>query len=95
MPLIVTAHIHAIPEQRDLVLAELKKLLSPTRAENGCESYVLHTNKTDPNHFVFIERWADKPSMDAHMKQPHMAACQKAISTAVKSVDIFELSPCD
>lgn len=95
MTLIVNAHIHALPEQRDLVYGALTQLLAPTRAEAGCESYVLHVNKKDDCHFVFIERWADKAAMGAHMKTPHMAACQAAISKAVKSVDIFELSPTD
>lgn len=47
------------------------KLIEETRKEAGCISYDLFQDTNNPNILTFIEKWVDKPSLDAHMKTPH------------------------
>ena len=58
--LTIIAHIHANPEQIDLVKAELHKVIEPTRAEKGCLNYDLHQDNEDPAHFFFFENWESR-----------------------------------
>ena len=47
-------------------------LLGPTHAEPGCTLYALHQGADDPRRFAFIERWASREELDAHLKSPHV-----------------------
>jgi len=53
--LTIVAHIHANPDQVELVKAEPEKLIPITRAEPGCIQYDLHQDNENPAHFLFHE----------------------------------------
>jgi quinol monooxygenase YgiN len=91
MALIITAHIHAAPEHRDTVQAELEKLVPPTRKEAGCHTYDLHIDKADNTHFIFYEIWESKTLMDAHMASDHIKAFGAATKGMVADFKLFEM----
>jgi quinol monooxygenase YgiN len=76
----VVAHIIAREGQESRVLAELEKLVEPTRAEAGCRKYELFVNKENPADFVFVEEYESDNAFQAHMDSKHVAA---AIAEAV------------
>jgi len=92
MPLTLIAHIYADLDHADAVLAALKALVSPTRAEAGCMGYDLHTDNNDPTHFVFYEIWTDKAAMDQHMATPHIAAFRAATQGMITQFTLHELT---
>jgi len=47
-------------------------LIEPTRKENGCISYELYQDTTNPGKFTFIEEWQSKEHLDVHLKTPHL-----------------------
>jgi quinol monooxygenase YgiN len=49
-----------------------KALLEPTHAEDGCILYALHRGVDDPRRLTFIERWASREALDAHLASPHI-----------------------
>lgn len=73
----IVANIHANPDQIDLVKAELEKLISITRNEEGCIRYDLLQDNVDPAHFVFFENWQSRESWQTHMNAPHLATYLK------------------
>ena len=91
MTLIINAHIHAVPEQRDALKAELEKLLPPTRAEAGCHFYELHVDHADENHFMFHESWVSKDALNTHMASNHIKAFGAATKGMVASFKMYEM----
>lgn len=49
-------------------------LVAPTHAEPGCVLYALHQGADDPARLAFIERWASREELDAHLASDHVAA---------------------
>jgi quinol monooxygenase YgiN len=68
----LTATIVARPEHRDEVLSILQSFVEPTRAEEGCINYDLHSDANDPNVFMFYENWSTKEDLDRHSKMEHL-----------------------
>jgi quinol monooxygenase YgiN len=36
--------------------------------------YALHRGTDDPARLAFVERWASRAALDAHLQSPHIAA---------------------
>lgn len=52
--------------------AAFRALVAPTHAEDGCGLYALHRGVDDPRRLTFIERWASREALDAHLASPHI-----------------------
>jgi quinol monooxygenase YgiN len=75
----IVAHLVAREGEEARVLAELEKLIEPTRAEPGCLDE-LFVNQEKPGDFVFVEEYASRTAFQAHMDSKHVGA---AIAQAV------------
>jgi quinol monooxygenase YgiN len=95
MTLTIVANIHARPEKRALVKAELQKLVAPTRGEKGCLQYDLHQDNDNPDHFLFYENWESRELWQQHMNAPHLAAYMEATDGAVADFTLNEMSGVD
>jgi len=58
-------------------------LIEPTRKEEGCISYDLYQDITNPGKFTFIENWESKEHLDIHLKTPHLVAAGTAFGRIV------------
>ncbi|RYB07862.1 putative quinol monooxygenase [Lichenibacterium ramalinae] len=67
---IATLHIH--PEKRADFLEDARTVIAHTVKEEGCLSYDLTSSITEPNEFVFVERWASREALAAHFDTPHL-----------------------
>lgn len=90
--LTIVARILAKPEKRELVKAELLKLIDVTRAEKGCLNYDLHQDHENPNFFVFYENWESAELLEAHAGSKHMADYVKATEGAVDEFIIHKMT---
>ena len=73
-PLVVIARMRAKPGQEGRLRAALDRLVTATRAEEGCLAYDLHVGVDDPQLFSFYEQWTSRAAHDAHDGAPHVAA---------------------
>ena len=73
---IATLHIH--PEKRADFLEDARTLIAHTIKEEGCLSYDLSSSITEPNQFVFVERWTSRDALTAHFATPHIADWRRA-----------------
>ncbi|MEW6283305.1 MAG: antibiotic biosynthesis monooxygenase family protein, partial [Candidatus Eremiobacterota bacterium] len=48
------------------LMAALKEVARPTRAEPGCLEYELHRCTEDPTRFVMLEKWTSPDALQAH-----------------------------
>ena len=71
---VVVGSFKAQPGKEGEGLEAFKALVEPTHAEDGCILYALHQGSDDPARLTFIERWASRAALDAHLKTPHVAA---------------------
>ena len=73
MTITVLATFHVKAEKTDTFLAACRELIEHTMHDQGVESYQLQRNSDNPNHFVFVERWASKADLDLHLNTAHIA----------------------
>ncbi len=55
-------------------MALYKQLVEATLAEDGCIRYELYQDEKDTTHFVMIEDWASKESLENHFQSPHFTS---------------------
>ncbi|MCU1483531.1 MAG: hypothetical protein JWN67_277 [Actinomycetia bacterium] len=65
--LLVTGTFTLAPADRDAFLEHAKAGMTKSRAEDGCEEYVMAADPLDPARVVLSERWRDRPALDAHL----------------------------
>jgi quinol monooxygenase YgiN len=65
-----------------------KALVDPTHAEDGCILYALHRGHDDPRKLAFIERWASKEAIDAHLESDHVKDVLTKVDDLFSSADI-------
>jgi quinol monooxygenase YgiN len=70
---VVVGSFKAQPGKEEEALAAFRKLVAPTHAEDGCILYALHRGADDPSRLAFIERWASREELDAHLQSAHVA----------------------
>lgn len=58
-------------EKREEFLGYAQELVTETRKEEGNISYHLHKDRTDENHFTFIEEWKDEDAIKSHNASVH------------------------
>ncbi len=68
---VATLTIH--PEKRADFLENARTVIAATHKEQGCLSYDLLSSITEPNQFVFVERWDSRDALGAHFDTPHLA----------------------
>jgi len=73
MTITVLATFHVKSEKVETFLNACRELTEHTMHDQGVEFYELQRNSDNPNHFVFVERWASKADLDLHLKTAHIA----------------------
>ncbi|KFB18888.1 antibiotic biosynthesis monooxygenase [Pseudomonas aeruginosa PGPR2] len=92
----------ALLQAREGRAAEVERLLlacvQPSRAEDGCLSYVLHRSLDEAGRFVFVERWAHRDAIERHRRMPHYRAMADAVADLLadrQELPAASLSPVD
>jgi quinol monooxygenase YgiN len=68
----VVARVKARPEKVAETHQLLTGLIGPTRNEQGCISYQLFQNDSDPTDFTFVEEWQSTSAFEGHLASPHV-----------------------
>jgi len=89
----VVATITLHPDRRADFLAEFRRMMPATHAEDGCLAYqplvdaaagVHHAQVAPrPEVVTIVERWRDLPALRAHLVAPHMAAYRARVKDLV------------
>lgn len=74
MKVTVVARFRVLPGGESRARAAAQAVVAPTRAEEGCVNYDLHSLLDDPREFMFHENWRSKADLDHHLSTPHVAA---------------------
>ncbi|GAA4013268.1 putative quinol monooxygenase [Streptomyces plumbiresistens] len=71
MPIAISAVWTAHPGKEDVVRDALVKFVPATRAEPGCQAYVVHQDPEQPTVFKIFEVYDDEDAIKAHRNYPH------------------------
>ncbi|MBB3111237.1 quinol monooxygenase YgiN [Paenibacillus phyllosphaerae] len=77
--IIIHAELKINPEQRSAFLEQARAAVAETRKEEGNISYSYYESVEEPNTFMFVEQWKDKPAVDFHSGSAHFLAFIGAI----------------
>ena len=88
---IATLHIH--PEKRADFLENARTVIAHSAKEEGCLSYDLTSSITEPNQFVFVERWASREALTAHAGTPHYAEWRQVSADYVADRKVEVIHP--
>jgi quinol monooxygenase YgiN len=70
--IVVVGSFTAQPGKEAEAAEAFKALMEPTHGEEGCILYALHQGVDDPRRLAFVERWASREALDAHLASPHI-----------------------
>jgi len=62
------------PENVARALPAAGRVVTATRAEDGCIAYSYAQDLFDPGLIHVVEKWRDRAALAAHFKAPHMQA---------------------
>jgi quinol monooxygenase YgiN len=70
--IVVVGSFTAQPGKEAEAAEAFKALMEPTHREEGCILYALHQGMDDPRRLAFVERWASREALDAHLASAHI-----------------------
>ena len=73
----VLATVTVKAEHRADFLENARTVIGATVKEPGCLSYDLTSSITEPNCFVFVERWETREALATHFETPHLKEWQR------------------
>ena len=85
----VIARFVALEGRENQLRALLQGMLTPTRAESGCESYELYESDSR-GRFYLNETWESQAALDQHMTTPHFKRLEQRGGELVK--EAFEIN---
>lgn len=74
--IVIAGHIDLDPAKRDEAIAAANVMMEKTRQEDGCVTYVMSADFSDPGKFRIFEEWESDAALGAHFTAPHMAEFQ-------------------
>lgn len=68
---IITAHKFIKADKVAEFIEFTRDIIAKSRAEEGCISYTLYQDPSDPTKFMFFEQWKDQAAIDYHFSTEH------------------------
>ncbi len=93
--LILIAKFRTKPERRTEMMEMSKRMLAPSRSEDGCILYEFLQDPFDPDAFTFYEKWRSRQDLDLHFEMPHFKDFEKKFPGLIdgpESVVAYEVS---
>jgi quinol monooxygenase YgiN len=87
----VIATVHVQGNKRDRYIEGAKACIAASRAESGCISYDLTASTSDPNVFVFVERWTSRAALGAHFEADHLKTWRKIAAECIAKPTVVEI----
>lgn len=69
----ILTYLHLKPGTEDQFMAELVKIVKPSKAEPGNIAWYVQQAEQDPTQIVFYTRWINQEALDKHLQSPPVA----------------------
>jgi len=77
--IVVTARAHVPPENRERFAEVATTMCASSREDDGCAGYRVYEDLEQPDHYVFVEEWADEDALQSHFGQPHTGTFMRGL----------------
>lgn len=99
----VIATISIKPDFKEVFLDELRRIIEPVRAEQGCVEYQptidiksgIDTQLLGDSEVVIVEKWQCLDDLHAHRQASHLLEYKQRTQDMVKEMSIRVLTPID
>jgi quinol monooxygenase YgiN len=81
------------PENLAAALPLAERVVTATRAEDGCIAYSYAQDLFDPGLIHVSEKWRDRPALNAHFKSAHMQTWiveRASLNLSDRNIRVFE-----
>lgn len=90
----VVAIVRTTPEQAEKAAAIIRKCVAPSREESANDGYMACRDVDNAGTFVFVESWASREALNAHMATPHFRALTAELEPLLTApLQVHILSP--
>lgn len=89
----VIATVIVRPEKRADFLENARTVIAATHKEPGCLTYDLTSSITEPNEFIFVERWESRDALAVHFETPHLKEWKRVSAEFVERVTVEVIHP--
>jgi quinol monooxygenase YgiN len=89
----VIATLIVRPEKRADFLENARIVIAATVREAGCVTYDLTSSITEPNEFIFVERWQTREALAAHFETAHLQHWRRVSSEYLVSRTVEIIAP--
>jgi quinol monooxygenase YgiN len=69
--LVIVAHITTVAEHQADIEKVFQAVVTATRREEGCVSYILYQHSDNTLKYTFIEEWVSHSAIDIHHNSAH------------------------
>lgn len=93
--IIVAGTVRVDPAKRDAARVIMEKVITASRAENGCIEYSYAVDVLDPSVVRVFEVWRDRETLQRHFQMPHLSEWRAAWPTfgiTDRKLAIYEVS---
>lgn len=91
--IVVTGSVVVQDGRLDEALALSLEHVRRSRTEPGCLAHAVHRDVENPSRLVFVEEWADRAAITAHVAVPASRAFAKALAALAAeppAMSVFE-----
>ena len=81
--IVVIGRVRTTPDRRGALVGVARTMCAASRGDDGCLGYRFYADTEQPDHFVFVEEWADDVALQAHFARPHTTTFMAAIADLV------------
>jgi quinol monooxygenase YgiN len=85
MMIVVVGRVRSDAGKREELIRVAQAVARASREEEGCIGYRFYEDTEQPDHFVFVEEWADQGALDRHFATAHIARFMSAIPATITS----------
>jgi quinol monooxygenase YgiN len=78
--IVVTGRAHVPAAHRSRFAEVATEMCTRSRADDGCVGYRVYEDLEQPEHYVFVEEWADEDALQRHFAQPHTGVFMRGLA---------------
>jgi quinol monooxygenase YgiN len=93
--IVVAGTVRVDPTKLQIARDEMEKMITASRAEDGCIAYSYSVDVLDPNVAHVFEVWRDREALERHFKTPHIAmwrAAWPSIGVSDRDLSLYDVA---
>lgn len=95
MEIRIIADIVAMAGFEEKFKKQLLELAEKSQSEDGCDTYTVHGDTTNPSRFFIYEIWKSSDALKKHENSPHFKYFLKSSESSLAKIQVHVISALD